>query len=529
MDDYLNEVALAQKVATPKPGDCPYTIFLGAGASVTAAIPSAQGMVREWQKLLYRSIVGSGRKGADADFDKWVASEYSEWKNQHSKDNPQSDYSFLFGRFYQQPKERQLYLEQLMEGKKPTFGYLYLAGLIAQGRFSRIVTTNFDDLLNDALVKYYGMKPIVCAFDSAVAGIRVASLRPKIIKLHGDFLYDNIRNMKHELKSLDSNMEEKLYELCKDCGLIVVGYSGGDESVMAPLRDMLRKAEYLNMGLHWCIYRQKDGTVQLPPKLADLKNYHGDRVHIYVIDGFDRLMEEMFIECGSHLPKSLTDPHRNSLPKEFYESVRSGTSQELTSSMRAHLNLIVEKARQKIDRSEYEVIQADLKWELGAEARKQENLVKAKLLFREGYDLINGCLAVDTLPIELLLKTLRRKSGLCLALAKLSKQEGTNDWLCLLAEALEVVDRGITLYKTQAALGVPEPIKRTFPYNGCCAYSLTGEWKSVGKKEKMKVLQLLREIKLMDAEGEHISKLLGDTDFQYLYRVMRMDIEAMLQ
>ena len=45
MDEYLNEIALAEKVVRPKSGDCPYTLFLGAGASVSSGIPSVNRII----------------------------------------------------------------------------------------------------------------------------------------------------------------------------------------------------------------------------------------------------------------------------------------------------------------------------------------------------------------------------------------------------------------------------------------------------------------------------------------------------
>ncbi|MGP8328748.1 MAG: SIR2 family NAD-dependent protein deacylase [Methanosarcinaceae archaeon] len=531
MEEYLNEIALSEKVAKPKSGDCPYTLFLGAGASVSSGIPSANGMIREWQQLLYKSLNRIRKIDDESKFDEWIKKEYKIWKVQHQTDEIDRDYSFLFSHFYQQPKERQLFIEQIVEDKKPTFGYLYLAGLIADNRFNRILTTNFDDLLNDALTKYYNIKPIVCAFDSAVAGIRVASQRPKIIKLHGEFLYDNIRNMKHELKSLDSNMEEKLYEMCKDFGLIVVGYSGDDESIMAPLRDMIRKPEYLNMGLHWCIYQPREEEKEkIPPKLKELKNYHSDRVHIYMIKSFDCLMEEMFLACKSKLPKVLTDPHRNSPPKEFYESVRDASTEELTSYMRNNLNLFMEMAATQIDTMEYNVIQADLKWELGAEARKKGNLRRAKQLFTAGYELLEKFVQnKSSYPLGLKIKALRRQSGLCIGLAKISKDKNSKEWDGLLSKTLKIVDEGITLYNTPAGASIPMTIKSSFPYNGCCAYSLLSEWKNeLPEQAKVKIFEFLKEIKKFDPEGEHIQKLVTDDDFSFVYKKLKSEIKSQL-
>jgi hypothetical protein len=56
-----------------------------------------------------------------------------------------------------------------------------------------------------------------------------------LVKLHGDYRYDKLQNTEEELKSLDDELRKYLLQICKENGLIVVGYSGRDESVMSSL------------------------------------------------------------------------------------------------------------------------------------------------------------------------------------------------------------------------------------------------------------------------------------------------------
>lgn len=359
----LNEVDLAQLIVNPSAGDCPYTLFLGAGASVSSGIPSANGLIREWQKSLYKSIKRP-RQIAEEDFENWVENEYPIWREQRTKDSSQSDYSLLFSYRYRQPQERKLYIEQLLEGKKPAFGYLYLASLIAAKRFNRILTINFDDLLSEALTKYYDIKPIICSFDSGISEISVGKQRPKIVKLHGDFLYDDIRGyddvrnfgrMQYSLnRSLQENIENKMKEMAKGYGLIFVGYSGNDKSIMSALNELLKEPEYLTYGLHWCLHkpRKLDEHLEIPEKLLELQSNFPGQVHLYEIESFDKLMEEIHLECRSELPKVLEEPHPNNLIVEFYESVRGGSSEILSNQMREYLYNFVEAVEQ-INTKEY--------------------------------------------------------------------------------------------------------------------------------------------------------------------------------
>ena len=105
-----------------------------------------------------------------------------------------------------EPSQRRIYIENIVKNAKPSWGYIYLANIISSACVNVVFTPNFDDLLNEACFTYTDTKPVVCAHDSAVSGIRVSSNRPKIIKLHGDYLYDSLKNTVEETTSLEKNM-----------------------------------------------------------------------------------------------------------------------------------------------------------------------------------------------------------------------------------------------------------------------------------------------------------------------------------
>ena len=115
-----------------------------------------------------------------------------------------------------------------MDVKLPSIGYAYLVDLVNKGHLSTFFTTNFDDLLQEAFYQFSGKRPIMCAHDSSVQSISITSTRPKIIKLHGDYLFDDIKSTLRETESLEQNIKEKLIQFCKEFGLIVIGYSGSD-------------------------------------------------------------------------------------------------------------------------------------------------------------------------------------------------------------------------------------------------------------------------------------------------------------
>ena len=46
---------LASQIASPSPGECPYTLFLGAGASLSSGIPHVKSLIEEWKQEIFLS------------------------------------------------------------------------------------------------------------------------------------------------------------------------------------------------------------------------------------------------------------------------------------------------------------------------------------------------------------------------------------------------------------------------------------------------------------------------------------------
>ncbi|PYD08586.1 hypothetical protein DND62_26415 [Pseudomonas syringae pv. pisi] len=199
-------------------------------------------------------------------------------------DNP---YSSLFEKKFDLPTQRRRFVEQEVDGKFPSIGYAYLTSLVDENYFNTIFTTNFDDLINEAFYLFSNSRPIVCAHDSSIHSISITSKRPKVVKLHGDYLFDDIKSTLRETESLEQNTKEKFVEFCKEYGLIVVGYSGSDRSIMDVLEFLARQENYLKNGIYWC-FRNTDEICHT------LKNLiWRDKVYPVIVDGFDELFAEI--------------------------------------------------------------------------------------------------------------------------------------------------------------------------------------------------------------------------------------------
>lgn len=258
-----------------------YSIFLGAGASVTSGIRTASQLIDEWALELYERF-NSGHPIKTAEEAKlYFESKHSSW---YSPDNP---YSSLFEKKFDLPTQRRRFVEQEVDSKFPSIGYAYLTSLVDENYFNTIFTTNFDDLVNEAFYLFSNSRPIVCAHDSSVHSISITSKRPKVVKLHGDYLFDDIKSTLRETESLEQNTKEKFVEFCKEYGLIIVGYSGSDRSIMDVLEFLARQENYLKNGVYWCLRR----TDKVCHALKNL--IWKDKVYPVLIDGFDELFAEI--------------------------------------------------------------------------------------------------------------------------------------------------------------------------------------------------------------------------------------------
>jgi Flp pilus assembly protein TadD/NAD-dependent SIR2 family protein deacetylase len=272
---------------TPVPRFC---VFLGAGASAESAIPTASHMIDDFCRRIIADQCPEDYTDPEQQ-QAWLEEQpwYIEAKEEGTL------YSVLFERHEQNERGRQFYIEQMIEGKKPSFGYVVLANLIARNYINTVFTTNFDDLVYNACSIFTDIRPVVYAYGTMVADLRITNTRPKILKLHGDYLYSKLKNSNHELARQDPNMSRYVPNLLNEYGLVVIGYSGCDNSVM----ELLRKFPPDN-DLYWC------GPRAGPPMPESVRSLLIETGGFYVeIDGFDQMMNEIRSIIGFDVPKML--------------------------------------------------------------------------------------------------------------------------------------------------------------------------------------------------------------------------------
>lgn len=246
---------------------------------------------------------------------------------QENLDNIFNDqlYGFWFNQFSESPRDRQKFIEYLIDKSEPKGAYLLLTHLIASeaNLFSNIFTTNFDDLINDSLVRYSNKKPRVYAHNEIAKYINVYSTRPNIIKLHGDFLFENIKNTTDETSSLWENMEVKLGEALNNLDIVIVGYSGGDISIMQSLSALKRKH---NFCVFWCSRNYEKLNWRAKAFLEEF-----DNSYFVEIDSFEYLIYKMYESVQDSI-KPIDIVETSKIKQQEFEKYIEQYSEELITS-----------------------------------------------------------------------------------------------------------------------------------------------------------------------------------------------------
>lgn len=279
VDDFIHSILDSQSRVA---------LFLGAGASVSSGIPSSADLIGEWQEGLFRRACAQDYKGNFTQWKQRFQTKYKTWlKGHHPKDTPESKlYGYTFEQVARTRSQRQQRIADLCDVSSPKSGYYALASLLHSEVFDTILTTNFDDLVAEACFDLGIVRPQVSAHTETARLVRLGTTRPKIIKLHGDFLFDDLSNTDFETTRLRKGMDDILRQVNQEFGLLFIGYGGNDNSIMTVLEDL---AVGNPQGLFWCALDGQTPNARVQRLLDD----HSDS-YLVPIAGFDELMAQIF-------------------------------------------------------------------------------------------------------------------------------------------------------------------------------------------------------------------------------------------
>ena len=206
------------------------------------------------------------------------------------------EYSFYFKKCYPMASDRELFIQNLVRDKKPSLGHLCLGVLAQQKKIADIWTTNFDDLI-EAGMQIVGTSHVLISDAIKMTLLKTRMDMPYIYKLHGDFRYDSIKSTFEEVQKLEESLLG--YFLCKskDSGLVVLGYSGCDESIMSTLETAVNREDSYSYGLYWAI---KDESQPNERVVRLIKKHRAKNMAsgFIIINTADSFLYDLYSICG---------------------------------------------------------------------------------------------------------------------------------------------------------------------------------------------------------------------------------------
>jgi hypothetical protein len=265
-------------------------LLLGAGASVRSGVPLAGDMVERAARWAYAK-----EHGRSPDDPRILRSDWYPWlEAQTWYDRARSiadNYPPAIENLLQPRQTRADFFRQLLQTNiNPSPGYEKLAEFLHQGFIKTVLTTNFDTNLPDVKVRIRRPHHIdIIQTPSDYTKFSTSPQYPQEVYLHGSVDHYTDKNIVEEVQRLDSDLVRMIAPLLRDHPLVVIGYRGGEPSVMEHL--LLENAGQANLyrhGIYWCKLRGEK-VEDLSPLVLKIAQTIGSNFTLVDIDGFDEL------------------------------------------------------------------------------------------------------------------------------------------------------------------------------------------------------------------------------------------------
>jgi Tfp pilus assembly protein PilF len=348
--------------------DRPFCWVLGSGASFQSGIPTGDTLAMQWLEELHEM-----EDFNNLPIEKWATAANLGIKGFDFK-KAANFYPFIYQRRFRDFREQgYAFLEDAMEEAEPSYGYSVLAQIMAGWQHKVAVTTNFDNLIADAISTYTHAYPLVCGHESLTGFIRPNLKRPVIAKIHRDLLL-NPKSEPEEIEKLPPEWEDALQVIFDNNTPIVIGYGGNDGSLMG----FFKKIPPIKGGIFWC-YRVGDEPDQKIHEIVE--RHHGRLVPIL---GFDELMLQLWekVQLPSPIP-DLQKTHDNRVTefqKQFEELNKKLKQPGKTKAAEAELKEVRSAAAAAVGRLTKE--KSWWAWQLKVNVEPDPE--KAEAIYREG-------------------------------------------------------------------------------------------------------------------------------------------------
>jgi hypothetical protein len=267
-------------------------MLLGAGASISSGMPSADRCIWEWKQDIFAtnnptlrdsvgeiSLAGTKRRIQD-----WL-----DRRGGYPQRGDPGEYSFFAQECFPTSTDRRSFFQKYVKLAVPFLGYRLMPLLAKHGLLRTVWTTNFDGLPARACAAA-NVTCVEVGIDTQHRVCLVPALGDlRVVSLHGDYRYDALKNTTAELQSQEAELKKELAFEVQDHDLLVLGYSGRDASLM----DALTKAYCTHAAgrLYWCGMRPAPSAEV--EKLLQAAILSGREAFYVQSFGFDDLLERI--------------------------------------------------------------------------------------------------------------------------------------------------------------------------------------------------------------------------------------------
>jgi protein O-mannosyl-transferase len=309
--------------------DHQFSWVIGAGASRSAGIPTGAELVDVWLREMHRRDCQD-----ETPLEEWATAERL-GIDRFTYDDRAASYPAVYERRFRGfPAEGFAYLEHVMTGNakslvesgladakpikviEPGPGYSILAKIMETQRHRVVITTNFDNLVGDAMQVYTDTYPLVCGHEALAGFVNVAMRRPVVCKVHRD-LFLSPFNDPRKLRLLHESWLTTLRAMLGEYTPIVIGYGGNDDSLMDRLNSL--EPSDIKGRLIWCYYRGQDGKSDPSKRIRDLV---GELNGVLVpVPDFDRLLIMLGARLGIEVLDRDLERRQNARIERYRDAV----------------------------------------------------------------------------------------------------------------------------------------------------------------------------------------------------------------
>ncbi|MAM94755.1 SIR2 family protein [Parvibaculum sp.] len=285
-----------------------FSWLLGAGSSQSAGLPTALDVMWDLKRRYYcreenQKITANDVQNVAV---QRKISAYMEAQGFPQPGDPReysACFEIIFGGDYERQRQ---YLQATLADSRISLsiGHRVMAAMMSAGLARVVFTTNFDTVIEKALAEVAGKSIAPFHLEGSYAANTALNNDefPLYVKMHGDFRYQSIKNLSEDLLNQDQELGKCLVSSGNRFGLVVAGYSGRDESVMAELGKVLKGPNPFPHGLFWTTMKGRKPLKAVQDLLAQAKS-RGVKAELVEIETFDSLMSRVWRQLPNRPPE----------------------------------------------------------------------------------------------------------------------------------------------------------------------------------------------------------------------------------